>query len=444
MTKLADTKTYFFIALISIFLIFYLWGSYRQSLGISYYRDGSGLMRNSDYVKAAALLQKAVFLCPSSSWAADAKNELAFSHIILGESANTESRREIFSRDLLTSGPMLATIFPIIALLIVWIIVHFQQLSKQGKLEEELAYLMKVEHRIRAKAKPSGEGLNRVTGDGVADYMNYIAHFQKSECVFLAKCWLAEFYLDAQPEDMERVNSLEKKYRDFLSSFPNSLFSEEILQKLANLYFFNFSNYIEARKTYQMILEKYPQSKWTKIAQSRINLIDENIDNNGEALRYYVQGEQYYQNKKYQESVAQFEKLIAEFPQSKSAVEAQYNIADIYMFKTEQTGRAISEYQKIIDLHGQTSFAGRSQYKIGECYKKLQKYPEAVAAYEKFIANYPQSEFLDYAYYYIGFCCEQLKDNKKAIETYQHILSNFPSSIWVVVAESRIAALVPK
>jgi tetratricopeptide (TPR) repeat protein len=437
-------QTKMIIMLIALYLVFFGWGRYRQVMGSRYYQTGTQALQEGNYPQAVFNLGKALSLSPKSFWVEKARNEMAFARIILGESKAAPPAESTSFLDWFTSSSILSIVAVIIILLFAVSFIHVRRLTQSRKQEEYLNYLRLVEHRIRAKMKPSVEGLNTITFDGVGDYESYINYYQKSEYVALAKCMVAEFRLAARPSEINQIQALERSYLEFTTAFDNSSFFEEVQQKLANLYFFSLGNYEAARLAYKLLQDKFPQSKWIKIAQARVKLIEENPDDNYEPLRYYIKAERYYEEKKYNESLEQFGKLIATFPQSKLAVESQYNMSDIYFFKTNQVDHAIAEYQKLIDQYGQSSFAGKSQYKIAECYKKLAKYPEAIQAYEKFIANYPQAEFLDYAYNYIGHCCEQLHDVKKAIETYQKIMNDFPGSIWVVVAESRIAALTPK
>jgi tetratricopeptide (TPR) repeat protein len=437
-------QTKVIIALIIIYVLFFGVGRYRQYVGGRYFQAGTQALQEGNYAKAKTDLKRSLILCPRGNWAGQAKNELSFSQIILGESSETQQAESTSLFDWLTSSAVLA-IAGVIIVLLFWVgYLHFGRVAKVRKLEEDVAYLKTVEHRIKVKTKPTMDGRNIATFDGTGDYQNYIDYYKKSEYVFLAKCLIAEYELVAKPEDQDLNSHLEKYYAEFISNYPESAHLEEIQQKLGNLYFFNLRDFAKARETYKVMLEKFPQSRWIKIAQSRVKLIEDNPENNYESLLIYVRAERCYEEKKYEDSLDLFRKLIAGFGQTKLAVEAQYNVAEIYMYKTNQTERAIEEYQRTIDLYGHSLFAGKSMYKIGECYKKLLKFSEAISAYEKFIASFPQAEFLDYAYYYVALCCEQLKDLRKALDTYQKIIKDFPDSIWVVVAESRIAALTQK
>ncbi|MDD5132201.1 MAG: tetratricopeptide repeat protein [bacterium] len=437
-------QTKIIIALISVYVIFFGIGRYRQYVGNRFFQSGTQALQEGNYGKAIIDLERSLLLSPRSNWAEQAKNELAFSQIIQGESTQTRQNENTSLFDWLTSSAVLALAAVIIVLLMIGGYLHFGRLSRVKKLEEYVAYLKTVEHRIKVKMKPTVEGQNTSTYDGVGDYQNYIDYYKKSEYVLLANCLIAEYQLGVKPEDQELSQQLEKDYAAFIASYPESSYLEEIQQKLGNLCFFNIHDFDKARAAYKVMLEKYPQSRWIKIAQARIRLIEDNPEENYEPLCMYVRAERLYEDKKYDDSLEIFRKLIAGFGQTKLAIEAQFSIAEIYMYKTNQTERAIEEYQKIVDIYGQSSFAGKAMYKIGECYKKLQKAGEAITAYEKFIANYPQADFLDYAYYYVALCSEQLKDNRKALDTYQKIIKDFPDSIWVVVAESRIAALSQK
>jgi TolA-binding protein len=383
-------------------------------------------------------------LSPRGNFAGQARNEMAFSQIIQGESAQQQQTENTSVFDWLTSSAVLSMAAGIIVLLMLGGYLHFGRIAKVRKLEEYVSYLKTVEHRIKSKMKPTVDGKNTTTYDGVGDYQNYIDYYKKSEYVQLARCLVGEFQLSLKSDDQNLGSQLEKDYAAFITGYPDSGYLEEIQQKIGNLYFFNIYNFEKARMAYTLLIDKFPQSRWIKIAQARIKLIEDNPEENYEPLRIYVLAERFYEDKKYEDSLEMFRKLITGYGQTKLAIEAQFSIAEIYMYKTNRTERAIEEYEKIVDIYRQSPFAGKAMYKVGECYKKMKKDTEAIAAYEKFIANYPQAEFLDYAYYYVALCSEQLKDTRKALDTYQKIIKDFPDSIWVVVAESRIAALSQK
>lgn len=438
------SQTKIIIGLIAVYTLFFGIGRYRQYVGARFFQAGTRALQEGNYTKAGTDLKRSLILSPHSYWADQAKNELAFSQIIQGESAAEQQQESTSLFDWLTSSSVLAMAAGIMGLLLIGIVFHFSRVAKVKKLEEYVHYLKTVEHRIKSKMKPTVDGRNTTTYDGVGDYQNYITYYKKSEYVQLAKCLIAEFQLGLKSDDQNISSQLEKDYAAFITSYPESAYLEEIQQKLGNLYFFNIYNFEKARLAYKLLLEKFPQSRWIKIAQARIKLIEDNPEENYEPLRVYVLAERFYEDKKYEDSLEMFRKLITNHGQTKLAIEAQFSIAEIYMYKTNRTERAIEEYEKIVDIYRQSPFAGKAMYKVGECYKKLKKDAEAISAYEKFIANYPQAEFLDYAYYYVALCSEQLKDTRKALDTYQKIINDFPDSIWVVVAESRIAALSQK
>lgn len=161
-----------------------------------------------------------------------------------------------------------------------------------------------------------------------------------------------------------------------------------------------------------------------------------------------------YGKKEYKEAVAEFNKVVSIFPNSKYAPDAQYYIGRAYQ-DIEEYYRAYLAYQKVIEAYpyaknrneiikrqydigviffnGQRSkilgmallpaadkaieifqqivknspygeYAAKSQFKIGQAYKSSGRFAEATLAFQQLVEEYPDSDLAREADYQIAQC----------------------------------------
>ncbi len=412
----------------------------------AYYQAATNLIAEGKFEKASDELAKILKWSPKGPWANEARFAYAYSHLVLSGEVDKKiiaAHIEAIPQDEGGKLEYVALVI-VVTLLIIFTVLGTMYVMKKtikDRKAQQLAYYMdRIEKRIRASLKPSRE-TNDGKFDSVEDYRKYIEQYKKSEYSLMAECLICDYYLNIYSDSVKHIKHACETYQKFLTNFPGSVFGEEVQYKLANFYFFKLTEYTKAVEAYKNIIDKYHFSKWVKIAQSRINLIKDNLDYDYKPLSGYILAEKYYENKKYKNAVSEFQKIIDDYPDCSLADDAQYDIGDIYLFKLNESSKAIPEFQKILDNYPASKYAENAHYKIGECYRRMQKYTDATDVYKKFIRKYPKSNFLDYSYYYMGQCYEQLKQFSLAKKSYQKIIDDYPESIWVVVATSRLDVL---
>lgn len=123
---------------------------------------------------------------------------------------------------------------------------------------------------------------------------------------------------------------------------------------------------------------------------------------------------------KLNEATDVYKKIIADYPSSKEATQAYYEIGSCYS-SLGKNSEAIASYNKAIELN--PSIKCHAEFCIGWCYQSQQKYTEAIAAYKTVLASVPASttkEDYDVKYSKINIagCYKGSRDFDSAIAQY--------------------------
>ncbi|MCB2188086.1 MAG: outer membrane protein assembly factor BamD [Deltaproteobacteria bacterium] len=144
---------------------------------------------------------------------------------------------------------------------------------------------------------------------------------------------------------------------------------------------------------------------WFKSSDTAGNL--EGFDTPAQVLA--TEGEQSYQDGKYDEAAEMFQQLKDRYPYSRYALLADLRVADAYL--------------------------------------RSERYDEAALAYEDFINLHPKNEGVPYALYQMGMVYhdQMLTPDrdptvaKKASEVFERLIKSYPNSEWAVKAKPRLA-----
>jgi len=124
--------------------------------------------------------------------------------------------------------------------------------------------------------------------------------------------------------------------------------------------------------------------------------------------------------------------------ESSWASKALYQIGSIYSHNLKNTNAAIETYQELIKKYPESKEAMMAHYQLAEIYRSLNKYQAAIKAYQEIIA-YPErnwysgdgciDSFADAAQFHIGIVnYENLRDYKTALLTFQKFINDRPNS----------------
>ncbi len=216
----------------------------------------------------------------------------------------------------------------------------------------------------------------------------------------------------------------------------------------------------------------------------------------------FAWGMSFYEQRKWDRAIEEFEKVPAVFPTSRFAAEAVYYTGMAWEAK-EDLSKAGDAYQKLVDrypysdrikdavqreftianefasgtkikiwgipaLSGQDkaleiykhivknapfgTYGAEAQFAIGEVYKKQGDFEEAQKAYQSVADDYPQSELVSKARYQIAYVSMETSKRsqsseqyaERAIEEFQGFKNSFPEDKQALEAEESIKALRAK
>ena len=252
---------------------------------------------------------------------------------------------------------------------------------------------------------------------------------------------IAEYYFRKIDKSETELKKLKDIYVELTEKYPQFEKTDDVLFKLGNVYFFDYFNFMESIKFYEQLSRECPSSKWIKVANARLKLIKSAYPNEEPALKKYALAEKFFESQDFDKTMEQLKSIITAYQNSKLAGDACYFLGDIFFFKKSDYTTALNYYSQLADKYPLHRHAGNAQFKMGETYRKLQKYNEAIISYKKFLENYNDFQYTDYAQYYIAQCYEELKDWTLALRTYKLLVANYSESIWVGIALSKIKNL---
>ena len=165
----------------------------------------------------------------------------------------------------------------------------------------------------------------------------------------------------------------------------------------------------------------------------------------------FAQG--FYQSKDYKKAIAEFNKLIENYPRSKEAPEAQFYIG-LCLEEQDRLYEAFQAYQKVVEKYPFSERSGEvveQQFKIGE--KLLEgggkkntfvrtvigsEY-DVVDVFRTVIKNAPYSPHAAAAQYKIGLYLQGKQLYQEARDEFEKVTNDYPQSEWAKAAQYQIA-----
>jgi TolA-binding protein len=231
------------------------------------------------------------------------------------------------------------------------------------------------------------------------------------------------------PNELERVAA---RLASFVERHPKNILALESEFMTARLYLAK-QEYERAARQLDAMFAKYKENK---AVSSEI---------------VFLMGNAQQLQDRWEQALAQYKKLIADYPLTIKGLEMPVYIAQYYNVKhipdrmLEAYKEAIAHYQGLINQYPDTPLALQCYKLVASCYGAMKDWPNAVAvmttAVEKFKAKVPMDAMLlDIALIYR----RELSDVPRAREALQRLIAEYPKSRLVAAAQRSLDNLETK
>ena|GEM_PF-436434 len=133
------------------------------------------------------------------------------------------------------------------------------------------------------------------------------------------------------------------------------------------------------------------------------------------------------------------------FAEGPPATAAARNVQAIYdsglrLYESEKPREAIAEFTKVLEMAPASDLADNAEYWTGECYYKLEEFPQALEAFKRVFNHQASNKYAD-AQLKIGMTYREMGNREEAINALQELLQKYPNSQYVELARRILAEL---
>ncbi len=161
-------------------------------------------------------------------------------------------------------------------------------------------------------------------------------------------------------------------------------------------------------------------------------------------------------------AAAEYREFIRTYPYSPSAAYSQYQVAMTFYKKILKPGRdqskttqALAEFKKVITDFPASDQAKTAQEKIKDCeerlaahsaeiaigYNKRRAYRASISRLSEIMTSYPDYSHLEEIYYYLGDCHFMMRLYDQAIPFFTKVITDYPSVALAKAATKRLAEI---
>jgi len=220
------------------------------------------------------------------------------------------------------------------------------------------------------------------------------------------------------PEDAIRI------YNQLLSQAQDDVERSMVLARLANVYF---------------KLGRYQESIETALRLTKVSKKEESI-----ASGYYIAGNAYMKMKRYLEAIAQYKKVVEEYPTTLVAPGALFQMGAAYYYYSnleelrgkpqEKQAAVLKSTEAFLDYfrkYPETKEALQALYLGAWGYYRLGKWEEASKTFLTLVRKYPKSKHAPEALFRAGESLFNLKRWDEAYALFERVEKEYPNSEWV-------------
>jgi TolA-binding protein len=205
---------------------------------------------------------------------------------------------------------------------------------------------------------------------------------------------------------------------------PESILIPQALFQIALLQYQETGQYNEAKETLVSLISAHPDLSVSGDAQFYLaELYQERLDNPDEA-------------------VANYRLLVESYPQNRFSVESLKRVAEIMQDK-ENYVEAIASYYQIFELYPKDTYTPEAILEIESLYRRrLENYEKAIETLKLYADQFPQREDAAERLYDAGeMYRDELNNKQAAIDTYTEVINKFPNSDYADNAKDKIQDL---
>jgi len=161
-------------------------------------------------------------------------------------------------------------------------------------------------------------------------------------------------------------------------------------------------------------------------------------------------------------AASEYREFIRTYPYSPSAAYSQYQVAMTFYKKILKPGRdqsktyqALAEFKKVITDYPASDQAKTAQEKIKDCEERLashsaeiaigynnrKAYRASISRLSEIMTSYPDYSRLDEIYYYLGDCHFMMRQYDQAVPFFTKVVTDYPSRALAKAATKRLAEI---
>lgn len=252
-------------------------------------------------------------------------------------------------------------------------------------------------------------------------YDYFLKKYPESDYVEILKNLRAQVYLDEwreskKPADFDRAMAA---YAELSERYPKSPLAERnaLIQGYARL---ERGEALATLQTFQNFIDTFPKSP--EVPQARKAM----------AAAYLIL-------RKYDEATAEFDRIIADFPNTDHAREARYRLGDVSFAKADYSPAIRAFEAAIKDLPAQEKVYPNADFNMAEARFWQKDYKKALNDYIQFVTLYPAHPYGGYALTRIGEILSILgADQRRSMGAFLESYFRFPGHPGAKVARVRM------
>lgn len=254
----------------------------------------------------------------------------------------------------------------------------------------------------------------------------------------------------------KNFEAAEKKFREILKNYPQSVKAPEAQYRLGIVYE-ETGDYLKAFRAYRRLVETYPQSeRFAEVIEREFRI--GNVFLGGRKAKFA--GLEILPS--LPKAVEVFKHIVEQAPYSEFGDKAQFQMGAAFK-KWRHFGEAVDAFQGVIDQYPSSELVPQARYEVAECsflrsasnVRDQRAMEEASRQVTRFLGRYPDTESAEKASkirqeideknaeknYRIGLYYEKENFVESALIYYQDVVARYPETLWGQKASDKLRSL---